>query len=596
MTSQNIPVYSQKDKSPLPSLGSETPEKKPFVIVGSGPAGLVCALDLARKGQHVILVTAFDFISEGSKGICYAKQSLDIFNRLGVGDAIIDRGVNWNIGKVFWGNHREPIYRFDMLSVKDQKSPGFVNIQQYYVEEVLVDALEAMDNVDVRWGHTVTDVKIVGAKGLLQIETDRGAYQIEADYILACDGNKSFIRNKLKLDFKGRVFEDNFLIADVKLKHDHPNERYFWFDPPFNPGRTALLHKQPDDVWRLDFQLGWDVDREEAVKPENVESYVKGMLGADIEFEEVWYSIYTFQCRRMERFVHGPIIFVGDSAHLVSPFGARGANSGIADAENIAWKLDLVLRDKAPKSLIESYNYERTMAADENILNSTRSTDFMVPKNKAAEIFKEAVLELAKSQDSIRPFINSGRLSTPTPYHQSPLSLEDMDEWRGGPKPGHPCVDAPLEDHDKARWLLEELGDEFVLIWFGENAPDLDVKTLAIPANGLIAERYAAADGSAYLVRPDSVVAARWKKRPSQMTIAEALNNALGIVGLSTSEPPKPLKAGSKQDRIFQAIMDMHDGLDDEAANRANTRLILLLAEQIASADAVAAACALAKS
>ena len=528
--SGDIPVFKEKVATPRPRLASGQVEELTFVVVGSGPVGLVAALDLALKGHQVTLLTAFDFIPAGSKGICYAKQTLDIFDRLGILDRVIAKGVMWNIGKLFWGADEKPIYEFDMLPVKNQKNPGFVNIQQYYVEDFLIDALERMDNVDLRWAHRVEGIEKKAATALLSVNAQDGAYRIQADYVLACDGSKSSIRNALGLDFDGRIFEDNFLIADIKLEKPHPPERWFWFDPPFCRGGTALLHKQPDDIWRCDFQLGWDIDRDKAVQEENVEPFIRGMFGPDVEFSYEWTSVYTFQCRRMDRFVHGPVIFVGDSAHLVSPFGARGANGGIADAENIAWKLDLVLLGEAPVSLIESYNHERVQGADENILNSTRSTDFMTPKNSQSKAFRDAVLELSSDFEFARPFINSGRLSTPTPYFTSPLSTDDSDDWEGGVQPGHPCVDAPLSTAETGGdWLLEKLGNRFTVVNFGDIAIETSIAQITLPATGIAAERYDALAGATYLVRPDQVVAARWKSADT-VSIERALRRAQGEV------------------------------------------------------------------
>src|SRR5215471_5168289 len=137
------------------------------------------------------------------------------------------------------------------------------------------------------------------------------------------------------LESKGRTFRDRFLIADVKMKADFPTERWFWFDPPFHPGQSVLLHRQPDNIWRIDFQLGWDADPVVERQPERVIPRVKALLGEQIEFELEWCSVYTFSCLRMETFRRGRVLFAGDSAHGVSPFGARGANSGVQDAENL---------------------------------------------------------------------------------------------------------------------------------------------------------------------------------------------------------------------------------------------------------------------
>jgi 3-(3-hydroxy-phenyl)propionate hydroxylase len=418
-----IPVRRQMAATPKPSADREEAR---VVIVGGGPVGLTLALDLGRKGQPVVLLNRLDFVPARSKAICFAKRSLDIFDRLGVGDAMVDKGVIWNVGKVFWQDRAEPIYQFDMLPVKDQRRPGFINIQQYHVETRLIDALEALPNVDLRWGHGVTGVASRADGATLTVATADGDYRLDAEWVIACDGSRSPVRTMLGLDFEGRVFEDNFLIADIRMEGERPSERWFWFDPPFNPGQSALLHKQPDDVWRLDFQLGWDIDREACIRPENVEPLVRAMLGPDVRFTPEWYSVYTFQCRRMARFVHGRVIFAGDSAHLVSPFGARGCNGGLADIDNLGWKLDRVLRGRADADLLESYNAEAIETADENILNSTRSTDFMTPKSATSRAFRDAVLELAADHPFARPFVNSADGSRPpSAYRASPLSTPD---------------------------------------------------------------------------------------------------------------------------------------------------------------------------
>ncbi|MEM9168814.1 MAG: FAD-dependent oxidoreductase [Pseudomonadota bacterium] len=518
-----IPRFKNKAAKPV---GARR-ESLDVVVIGSGPVGLTLALDLARKGHAVTVLTAFDFIPHGSKAICFAKQSLDIFDRLGVGDRVREKGVSWNVGKLFWQDRKEPIYEFDLLPLKGQRNPAFVNIQQYYVEDYLIDALEALDHVDIRWGHAVQDVAIAGGRARLSVVADGDDYEIDAGFALACDGHRSPTREALGLDFSGRIFEDNFLIADIRFRgrdaDGRPSERWFWFDPPFCKGGTALLHKQPDDVWRCDFQLGWDVDRDAAVRPENVEPFIRGMFGADVDFEPVWYSVYTFQCRRMDRFVHGPVVFLGDSAHLVSPFGARGANGGLADADNLAWKVDLVLRGEAPRSLLNTYDEERIVAADDNIANSSRATDFMTPKGVGPQALRDGVLELAGAYPEARPYINSGRLSAPTPYRQSSLSTPDRDEWTGGPPPGHPCPDAPLGED----WLLSRLGGAFRVVSFGGAAAAAPCETVEISDQSDVAARYGAGDGGVYLVRPDQVVAARWKE-PTPAEIDQALIRARG--------------------------------------------------------------------
>jgi 3-(3-hydroxy-phenyl)propionate hydroxylase len=321
----------------------------------------------------------------------------------------------------------------------------------------------------------------------------------------------------LGLTFDGEVFDDQFLIADVKMTADFPVERWFWFDPPFHAGQSALLHKQPDDIWRIDLQLGRDADAEAEKRPENVIPRIRRMLGHD-RFALEWVSVYRFQCRRLARFVHGRVLFAGDAAHQVSPFGARGANSGVQDAENLGWKLALALRGEAGPGLLGSYDVERGLAADENILNSTRATDFLAPHAPAEKVLRDAVLDLAAHAPFARRMVNSGRLSAPSAYGDGGLGGADADGWSGGVPPGAPIPDAPLAGSEGAIWLTDALGRDFTLlardiaplrlpadvalIAFGEGMPFFD-------ADGWLGRRFGLPSAGATLIRPDGHVAAR---------------------------------------------------------------------------------------
>jgi 3-(3-hydroxy-phenyl)propionate hydroxylase len=340
-------------------------------------------------------------------------------------------------------------------------------------------------------------------------------------------------------EFAGQVFEDQFLIADVRMSAEFPTERWFWFDPPFHAGRSALLHKQPDDIWRIDLQLNRFADPTIEKRPENVRPRIARMLGHD-KFEFEWISLYKFQCRRMERFWHGRVFFAGDAAHQVSPFGARGANSGLEDAENLAWKLDRVLRKRSPEALLESYHVERSAAADENIRESTRSTDFMAPNSHQESRLRKAVLSLARETEFGKRMVNAGRLSVPSVY-ESGLATADGETWRGGPRPGASMPDAPLAAASgDAAYLTDafiQAGTRFTLLEFSNGAavdlPD-DVGVIRIGGDdgfsdsaGLARARYDAEPGSAYLLRPDGYVAARFR-HPTRAALEAALARATG--------------------------------------------------------------------
>jgi 3-(3-hydroxy-phenyl)propionate hydroxylase len=346
------------------------------------------------------------------------------------------------------------------------------------------------------------------------------------------------LRQMVGAEFAGQVFEDQFLIADVKMTAEFPTERWFWFDPPFHQGRSALLHKQPDDVWRIDLQLDRSADPAVEKQPENVRPRIARMLGHD-QFDFEWISLYKFQCRRMARFLHGRVIFAGDAAHQVSPFGARGANSGLEDAENLGWKLDHVLRETSHEVLLESYHVERSQAADENIRESTRSTDFMAPNSPYEARLRKAVLSLAKETEFGKRMVNGGRLSVPSVYETS-LSTSDDEEWRGGPPPGASMVDAPIVPSDGAAEYLTDAflkaGRRFTLLAFANGTAidqPSDIGAIHIGSQGfsdpagLLAARYDARPGTAYLFRPDGYVAARFR-RPTRGAIEAALKRATG--------------------------------------------------------------------
>jgi 3-(3-hydroxy-phenyl)propionate hydroxylase len=514
------------------------PAHHPVVVVGAGPVGLSLAVDLAQRGQRVLLLDDADRIGEGSRAICFSKRSLEYWDRLGVASRMVDKGVVWSLGKIFHGDRQ--LYQFDLLPEDGHKMPAFINLQQYYAEAYLVDRVGELPEVDLRWRNKVAGLEQRNDHVMLDIATPEGPYRVAATYVVACDGARSALRAMVGADFRGKVFEDQFLIADVKMTAAFPTERWFWFDPPFHAGRSALLHKQPDDIWRIDLQLNREADAALERRPENVRPRIARMLGHD-DFEFEWISVYTFQCRRMARFIHDRVIFAGDAAHQVSPFGARGANSGLEDAENLGWKLARVLAGVSPETLLTSYDTERGAAADENIRESTRSTDFMAPASKQEARLRQAVLTLASDTEFAKRMINGGRLSTPSVY-ATPLSTPDREEWTAGPRPGASLKDAPLQASGGANTFLtdavEQNGRGFSLLAFAGGEPVEATAEIAMigvgegaefaDPSGLAAARYDARPGSAYLLRPDGYVAARFRQ-PTRATLEAALAQACGL-------------------------------------------------------------------
>lgn len=532
-------TYPKFDFVRPPELADGKPGHYPIVVVGAGPVGLSAAIDLAQLGQDVLLLDNDDTVSIGSRGVCYAKRALEVLDRMGCGDKFVDKGVSWDVGRTFL--REGEVFNFNLRPEADHHRPGMINLQQYYLEEYLIERARQLPQLQMRFKNNVISVVPGADKVTVRVETPDGPYSLTTDWLVVADGARSPIRTMMGLDIEGKIFMDRFLIADVVMKADFPAERWFWFDPPFHPNQSVLLHKQADNVWRIDFQLGWQADPVEERKPENVIPRIKAMLGDEREFELEWVSIYTFQCRRMNSFNHGRVLFVGDAAHQVSPFGARGANSGIQDTDNLVWKLKLVMDGKAPPTLLDSYTEERGFAADENIMNSTRSTDFITPKSNTSRTFRNAVLELAAQHPFARALVNSGRLSVPSWLASSSLNTPDTDAFQGQMIPGAPMADAPVRTAGGDGWLLHQVGNRFQALHYVDDAAALDTDTTRalsqlashgidvepivvarrgqapagirtlIDGKGCMAQRYDLQPGTTYLLRPDQHVAARWR-------------------------------------------------------------------------------------
>lgn len=507
--------YDYKPFDYVAPKGLSAPEPRhKVIVVGAGPIGLAAALELANYGVASVVLDDNNVVSVGSRAICWSKRSLEILDRLGVGDACVQKGVTWKVGRTHHGARE--VFNFDLLPEDGHKMPAFVNLQQYYVEEYLVAAAQANPLVDLRFKNKVTSLEQAADHATVSIETPDGEYTLEGEYVLACDGARSPIRQMMGLEFEGVLFEERFLIADIEMQADFPSERWFWFEPDFHEGQSALLHKQPDNIYRIDLQLGWDTDPEEERKPERIIPRIEKALGHS-NFKLDWTSIYTFQCRRLKNFVHDRVIFVGDSAHVVSPFGARGGNGGLQDVDALGWRLARVVKGESTPALLARYDAERTFGSDENIANSSRTTRFMSPRPGAERWFRDAVLALSEHADFARPMVNSGRLSLPCRY---PLDQAPDDAaLPSGTRPGAVAPDAPLGNE----WLLDRLAGGFTLLGLGAEAPEVaGLRRMTLEPTPELRARYLGdAPSALYLIRPDQVVAARWQKAGAEQIAAQ---------------------------------------------------------------------------
>ncbi|MCC2673476.1 MAG: pentachlorophenol 4-monooxygenase (Pentachlorophenol hydroxylase)-like protein [Ramlibacter sp.] len=406
-----------------PEIASGETSHHPVVIVGGGITGLTAACALAQYGVQAVLLDEDNTVGvkgASSRGICYTQKSLEIFQRLGVYDRIAAKGIQWSVGRTFAG--QDEVYSFDLSqqgAYNLSSQPPFINIQQFYIEAYLVDRINALGNVDLRWSNRATGFRQDEDGASLTIETPAGSYQMRADYVIDATGSHSPFRKWVGASITAKKGDDRWCIADVRFTKKPPVERHTWIEAPFNENRAVWQHLMGDNVWRIDYQMAPDCDPAEVSREDVVRERLARQFGADAGIEIVWVGPYAYKSECVDAMRHGRVFFMGDSAKVVSPFGARGGNTGIADADNLAWKMAAVLKGHASPALLDSYHEERHEAARQNVLVTNRTARFLRPATPVEKLFRSAALSLARQHLFARQFVNTGRMAVANPYTRS---------------------------------------------------------------------------------------------------------------------------------------------------------------------------------
>ncbi|OLT22924.1 hypothetical protein BJF79_46095, partial [Actinomadura sp. CNU-125] len=513
-------------------------------VVGGGPVGLVTALGLAHRGTRVTVLERKNRVGLGSKAAALTSRSLEVLAGVGVDRPFLEQGLPWDSGRSFYRGRE--ISRFRIPRPEGRAHPSLVNLPQPFMEQYLVDACLAHPLVDIRWRSEFAGLTQDADGCTLDVDTPSGRRTLTTDWVVAADGARSAVRASLGQPLEGDTYTNSFVICDLRMTSSRDTARLCWFDPPAFPGRTVLLHQLAPELWRIDYQVSEHEDLDAAIDPAVVAPKVAehfAYIGEDADWEIEWLSLYRAHARSLDSYRHGRVLFAGDAAHILPVFGVRGLNSGIADSVNLAWKLALVARGTAPDTLLDTYDWEQRDFYRQNRAYADHSTLYMTPDSTGTRLVRDASLSLALVDPALE-FLADPSYSTPLDWDDGPLVEPDAAPWpagASGPSAGGLVENLPVEAGGPH--LNDVLGPWFTLLCVDADAPepasDL-LKAVRVPSEGPLGAHLGAVPGSAYLLRPDRHVLARWTSPDACDWPDRLVRMGLvrpGLVGTGHAEP-----------------------------------------------------------
>lgn len=534
-------MYFSWQQMPFVAPSAVADRRLPVLVIGGGPVGLATALGLARHGVRSLVLESRDTISQGSRALAMSRRSMQILDQLGIGAQVLAKGLRWSEG---WTFYKDRLVHSMQLPVPPHEKHGQTNLQQCWMEQLLLDALEATDRSQVCFQHTVTGVEALHDAMRVSVATPEGTYQVDAAYIVAADGPRGSMRKWLGVEYEGTSYSQRFVINDIICKQPLPEGRRLFFSPPYLPGKTVLMHKAPFDMWRLDFQLLDDQDAESEMQPDRVHERIRAhfaLMKLKPDYELVLTSVYRANALSLPTYNKGRVLFAGDAAHQVPIFGGRGVNHGYEDAFNLAWKLAAVVKGAALTSLLDSYTQERRGALLDTLAELTRTTIFITTPSPGMSLVREAVLSLSLEENFVANLFDP-YASAPYDCVDSALNAtaQDSEDFGRRCRPGALAPDFALPAGQTR--LYDQLGAHFTLLHFTTSVADTQLaqelehnrssaqpplKVITLHADGDAGALYDARPGTCFLLRPDNRIAGRWRS-PSPRQLQAGLAHASG--------------------------------------------------------------------